>query len=161
MPDAVEVVEEEPSRVARRLGPRAIHPDLQSLAKTFLPLGRRATARGKVELAQHDREIRGELAGERERGPRDALPEKLAGAVEVLDRFGQVAGVHQGLPDVPLERRLLGGITPLAVDGEVEARGLTEVVQRLARGGGASRLVARLEEILLRLLRALGPRVVV
>src|SRR5262249_57501341 len=94
-------------------------------------------------------------------GGREGRPQLLEGAVEVLDRLGQVARLEERDGYVALQQRPLRRVGRLAVEQQVDARRLAEVVERLAGRRGPRRQVARLEEMRLRLLEVLGTAVVV
>src|SRR6185503_9205184 len=110
----------------------------------------------EIDVEQHRPEVDGPARDVGERAAGDALAEVLERLVEVRDRFRELARVQEGERDALLEEHLLLRVAALAVDEEVDLRRLAEEAERLARRRRARRFVARLEEILLRLLEMLG-----
>src|SRR5262249_31946243 len=148
--------EEEALRIRRRLRPRTVVDQRQDIAG----LGRRRPAghpaAETVEAKQDSGEARTDPPVELKPRLRDPLAGLFRGAIEVRAGLDQVAAHHQRRADVLLEQRLLLRVAAVAVDQEVDACGLAEERQGFARGRGARGFLAGLEQVLLRLLEALG-----
>src|SRR5262249_37489603 len=151
-PDAPYGVEEVASRVGGHLGAGPVVAHLEDIAVV------RALAPGvpvQDEAREQDRRVDGEAAPHRPRALRDVLAEQAESLVEVVDRLEEAAGVEEGETDVALEERLLLRVAARAMDQQVEPGRLAEVLESFGRGGRARRLVARREEVVLRLLEVL------
>src|SRR5206468_7891454 len=106
-------------------------------------------------------QIDDEPGGERGAAARSSVAEELDALVEVVSRLDQVPLVEQRQPDVLLQQRISLRIAAPSMQGEVDARRFPEEPKRLRGSRCASRLRTRLEQIVLRLLEVLGPRIVV